>query len=258
MSREAFEGTYDVQLSSGTPFGLDTQVDVILDGDKTLVRFRPPDSTQSITQEATFDARNQSLRLELERPYEVMFISRFAPPTGAAQIFGEGYQAIYGLVVLENRPELPVRRNAVWSAESLEQPPSVPGPPVANPIQVQDFLGTYRLRTTSGTQFGISTQVRIFEVDGGPRISSTDFFGRVLELTDVQLVAETGSLLALDQIEIGGTPQPAFFQVSIAEDAGQGGRLDKAIYGVTIVGDPEQTGIWGGDDEEGGSTSLPG
>ncbi|NJL29367.1 MAG: hypothetical protein HC897_16505 [Thermoanaerobaculia bacterium] len=242
MSIESFLGTYRVTTTYGTQFGLDTEV-VIGSSEAGLeVQIRPPGRTSPESLPATYDAEAETLQLALAEPAAQMFIAR---------VREVDYRAIYGVVVFEPTDDRPVRRLAVWGANLLVAEFAEPNPTVTNPARQELFRGIYRIKATAGAQFGVGSTLEVGEVlpDGTQSLSIVNALGQELADTpQLSYDAATGSL--------GGptTPQgsPVKIRMSLAAIPDTTGATINVVYGLSLVGDPEQAATWAGDDDGAG------
>ena len=236
MSLQDFYGTYQVQTASGTEFGLDTSV-VISEGDSdgASVQFTLPSTTETKTLSATYDDTTEALRIELEaQNARVMFISRFVDPTP-----GVSYRAIYGIVLMEEI-EGQVRRSPVWSAKLMT--PSVgDSQPTGTPMQPGSFTGTYRVRTTADTQFGLSSVITI----DSREIEIVNGLGTSVLTAPLSYEPETASLIGSAQSPAESPEVPVTIAMSLAIEGDT-----KYLYGTFVIGDPEQGGTYGAEEDD--------
>lgn len=241
MSLQDFYGTYKVQTSSGTSFGLDTRVIIEekLEAEKpdpaVKVRFIPPNAEPGESRDASYDATTDALLLKLDPPARVMFISRFVDPSPSST-----YRAIYGILVMEPAPGEP-RRSPVWSAR-LTAPGTGCDVRVENPLPAAEFSGKYQVRTTADAQFGTDSLIALGPAqDGALSLCITNALLQDIHAPshvhyDPATVSVVGSL--------SSGPVTVAMSLAVEDNVRQ-------LYGTFVVADPEQGGTYGGDDEGG-------
>ncbi len=256
MALEDFFGIWDVQLTSGTPFGIGSRVCIDpspLGSDRARLQF---ESLQNSHIEAVFNPAMEALEVTtgLTGPARAMYISRY---TEAAS----GYRAIYGLTIYEDlgRPGGPWL--TVWGADmppvalSVDIPRSIGtgeeiAEEIADRVQASSFDGTYKTASTSGAQFGIGSEL-VFK-EGGSRITITNGLGNPISvpasLTFDFLTASLQGVTLRDQAPV---------QTEVWSFATYATK--RYIYGLSIQDNslsrvrddwPEQAGACGAEEED--------
>lgn len=256
MSLQDFYGTYEVQNTSGTAFGLDTTV-VIADqlADGTIpVSFTPSTgnggtAAATITVSATYEESTDSLRVAQQGETEVMFISRFVDPTP-----GSTYQAIYSIVITPPAEDQP-RRLRVWSARLTAAASGTDIPVGTDALPQEAFAGNYLVGTTVDSQFGAGSEVTITQQSNGfLSLEIVNALGISITVTtlsyDAAAVAVRGTTNGTLNGPNGAELVPAVVAMSLARVGGESGVEEKYLYGTFIVGDPEQGGTFAGEDDD--------
>ncbi len=177
MAIEDFFGIWDVQLTSGTPFGIGSRVVIDpspLSGNRARLHF---ESVQNPFVDAVFDPATQALEVTagLGGPARAMYISRYTD-------LATGYRAIYGLTICEDLAASGVPWLTVWGAElppealqelSVGESEEIDESP--DRLLASSFDGTYKAGSTTGSQFGVGSEL-VFK-DGGSRITITNGLG---------------------------------------------------------------------------------
>lgn len=249
MALSDFFGTYQVRTSAGTQFGLGTVVTVEYSEDPEggvgviSVKFEVPNQIPR-TFEAQYDDTTEVLSLALQTPALEMFISRFVDPL-------TDYQALYGIVLMdETLPGL-----AVWGAERVVQEAVDPGGATTAPVDLGEFAGVYRVRSTAGAQFGVLSEITIPAPGSGGEmaLSITNALGQpISDLPSLTFDPGTRSLHGYTTVPVGGNALPITIQLSLCQTTDTAGNPVKYLYGMSTIGDPQQAGVWGGDSQGGG------
>lgn len=256
MAEQDFYGSYTVQTASGTDFGLGTEVRIEKTGEQGVLDVSFVNANGSTTQPAHYQAETDSLRLPLEgsSKAEAMFISRYVdravdPPSD--------YRAIYGIVVLYPVEDEPLQ-SPVWSAK-LDQATGGGVPSAGGPaLSAQDFAGSYTVRTTANSQFGRDSTIEV----GPPDADGVSTFEIVNGLGDSVQTPPTVTYQADTVTMVGslgdeeGNPTVTV-SIAIAPRTNAAGEEVKHLYGTFVIGDPQQAGTYGGDDEGGGGFVIP-
>ena len=254
MAIEDFDGGYEVTTSSGTQFGIGTEVQIWHQtNDSVLVIFQSPLGMTQLS--GTYDDQADALRLPIQNG-EVMYISRYVDSDPS-----KAYRSIYGIVINTNpaadaRIYLPV-----WSALPPDaQSTGSSGNPLGSTdsLAPSDFVGEYFIRTTADSQFGVVSTVSITESESGSDLDLdvTNALGNSVLSTELSFDSDTVSVIGETTGTVSDPDSPdgtrdvrLVFAMSIATEVTNGVET-KYGYGIVTVGDPEQGGTFGG--EEGG------
>lgn len=248
MAISDFMGSYQVRRTSGTQFGFQTTVSIRAQPGqvaKVMVSIAPPNQPAQIFA-ALYDEKHECLRIELEKPGRVMFVSRYNDEDA-------NYEAIYGVVVMDNLAL------GLWSAELLE-----PDGRAACAAQSADLVKagaaiepervciSYRVTSSTCTQFGLASTVVVDGSSSRPggkwSLAIEDVLGQDIPTPNVMTFDQSnGSLIG--KTVVGSSSTPVVFQASFAQVDADDKRRVKIIYGLSVIGDPEQGGIFGGEDE---------
>lgn len=244
MAQEDFNGHYQVVISAGTEFGIDTEVEIRETDGQTTVAFVLPiqgktDPPAVGEYEARYDESLDCLRVGLDGE-RVMCISRY-PELGA------DYHAIYSIVT-EPRVQGQVRRLPIWAAKRLDSPPSA-GEPGSSPIGFSDFVGDYVVASTVNTQFGAGSKARI---DENGQLTIWNALGMQIVELRLKLDPTTISVHGNHSTTVEGPDGPVTLEItvvaSLADEAGI-----KYLHGNFTIDDPEQAGTFGGEEDNPGN-----
>jgi len=229
MALEDFYGIWDIQLSSGTRFRVDSTVHIgplEPPGVNIVFEHAPDEPVMGL-----YDPSMEAIQVSDPESSAMMYISRYARKDQA-------YKAIYSLVIYAS----PVPALAVWTA-AIQPPGQLPAsePPAIVP---SSFDGTYRVQSTFGTPFGIGSTL---EISGNAHITINDSGISVPAPESLVFDLFTDSL---EGVISPGTPQELLHLWSLATYKGT-----RYLYGLSIRGTdgtddwPEQTGACGAEEE---------
>lgn len=227
MAKQDFYGEWSVEDTTGTPFGLGTSITIApgVDGDVDIV-FEPPIGEPR----ATYDEGMEALLIFGLPNIGVLFVSRYVDQ--AADFYG-----IYGLALVGSN-----LRTAVFMATG-ERPPDA-GSLGSSAISGSDFIADFKISTTCGAQFGKGSTVAIGQAEEDVcTLAISNVAGESVKAPDTMvfdpLVCALGGAMETEEnVEIR-------LQVSLAV---LGSR--RYVYGLSVYGDPEEAGAWGGGEEE--------
>lgn len=241
MALQDFYGTYEIQCSAAADCGLFTQVEVAWNEryERIEVTFRFEHREPDVFTNVQYLPSSDALHIPLESPLKGMWISRFFSTL-------DDYRAIYGIVVIEDRNEK-IRRSPVWSAE-LTIAGSGHDEPVVDPTPADAFLGRYDILTTTDVQFGMGSLLSLTEVlEPTPSMQLT-----ILNALDQVVVADFGVTYDPDSVSITGNseqndyPSDLLIRTTLSVAFVEG---ETFTYGLVLLGDPEQGGTFGGEEE---------
>lgn len=227
MSERDFFGTWTVSLTAGTPFGAKTRI-TITEGDPTSITFDPPVSGGDLEM-SYVDALDMLQVQGIEGIDSSLFLAVYLDPEVA-------YRSVYGVATVGSA--LVTFAAAANETLLVSSTPST-GSPVSMPA-------TFIVRSASGCEFGLASRFDFrFDLRSvGEEVGLTivDVIGRVLLPPALSWVSPT-TLRGLGTVTEEKIPMA--LQCSFVE---LGGR--KRCFGISVVGDPENSGVWGADEEE--------
>lgn len=251
MAFEDFQGRYQVKLTSGTQFGIGTEVEVKADpaagAAGVEVVFHPPGQSP-VSVGGRYDADRERLELTLKAPERVMLISRFYDERF-------DYRGLFSLVVVD-QPGAggPAYRFCTWSAArpSTEAPAAVQA--AVRRKAGADAGRGYVITSTANTQFGFLSRLTL-GAEGFRPMGIVDAAGApVSPMPSLELDPDTRCLWGSTQLA-GAESEPLTVWVSEGRVEVDGAPLS-LIYGLSYVGDPDQAGTFGGQEESGGTGAF--
>ncbi len=235
MPQEDFIGLWTVSRTSGTPFGIGAEFN-IEEADDTLTAGL---NGQALT--ITYDAVTNVVTLDGIEGMETLKLAVYKDPS-------TGYRAIYGggVSITKNEQERLVTCAAETDPISL--------PPEEFQADSEVTSQWFKVSTTSGTQFGVGSTVELKPNDpSNPNglLLIKNVLGQPaleLEIQPVALAETTFKGTHPDAVVEGGSKTVSLsVQFSLIQ-------LDKdgptRIFGIQVVDDPENSGVWGGDEED--------
>lgn len=258
MAFEDFEGRYQVKLTSGTQFGIGTEVEIKADPAAGVggveVVFHPP-GQHPVREAGTYDAARECLQLSLEAPERVMLISRFYDPRF-------DYRGLFSIVVVdEAAPGGPAFRFCTWSAARPSVEPGAVRQEAAERRAGEATAGrSYVITSTANTQFGFLSRLTV-GAEGVRPLGIVDAAGAsVSPMPALEHDPDTHCLWgSIDLPAFGsdgeGEPLTVWVREGVVELDGE---LLSLLYGLSYVGDPDQAGTFGGQEESGGTGAFRG
>lgn len=238
MALKDFCGTWDVRVATATvppvpaPGGSVRIEHTQPSGTEVSIAFDSGQGQTTVTGDYQQDTDSIQVLSQQPDPQEEIYISRYANED-------HSYRAIYGLTIRSD-PDPAV---AVWGARSQEPPPAIlPTEPAAAP---SPFDGTYRVKTTTETDFPVGTRLDISM--NGTRITVNPCD------TGAESLAHPLTFDPLTDSVRGDLGDPTMLRVWSLATTPEGKRH---IYGLSIplaaIGGielPEQGGACGAEDE---------
>lgn len=235
MAEEDFNGEWRVHDTSGTPFGIGTLINISKPNNKIEVTFDPPAGDPEQIH-ARYEGGLEALIITGVLNTGDIYVSRYVDEDNS-------YYGIYGLALMDGNT-----RTAVFTAGAMSTPSR--GPAEARDVSGSSFEGFYSVGTTSGAQFGKQSTVQIEDEGGSIHIENVT--GELIETPESLFFDEAVAALR-GSIEDPGKPIVRF-QISLGPQEPR-----KHVYGLSVVGDPEEAGAWegGDDDPPPGDDTLP-
>ncbi len=233
MPQQDFLGLWTVRRTSGTPFGVGTEIDIGESGENLTA------TVNGQAHSITYLSDAKLVQIDGIEGMESLMLAVFRdPPTG--------YRAVYGggLSIARNSSA----RIVVCAAET--DPTTLAPEAFKENSEVPSKW--FKVVTTSGTQFGVGSSVELQPVAGAESGTLTitnalDELALALEIRQVDGTTGTFKGTNPEAIVKGDTTIPLSVQFSVVQ-------LDEQnpprIFGIQVVGDPENSGVWGGDEED--------
>lgn len=236
MALEDFYGPWSVYLTSKTPFGFGTPIMVGVD-DKN----RPVVWLDGQAYETAYDDEADQLSVTGIKGIDQLVMAHYADPDES-----ESYVALYGVGLLTDSG-IPGKL-AVFTAVSLAESAADAVPrSAASGRTASSVSGKYLISSTSGSQFGAGSVIELdadaSSPDGASALTITNVFQSQIPSPDSLYPTGSGNAL-VGMVEDEDVPRTVV-QCSFVELGG----LNR-IFGLGVVGDPENSGTWGGDEEE--------
>ncbi|MCG8460312.1 MAG: hypothetical protein MI919_28855 [Holophagales bacterium] len=250
MALEDFYGQWQVWQTAGTSFGLGDLLTLGgLDGELS-VAFDPPVSSPDL--QVRYDASRDQVEIEGLPRTRRLVIARYVDPSDY------DYRALYGAAKMDGTGRLPERMatfSAVYYAALSAPWQYDPTAPSEVTLTGSDFDGNWVVKSTSGSQFGIRSAVSVKAAGGDVHITSA-----------LLATVPTPEVMAFDQESgtLGGkidatesNPQTVI-QLAQAPLPSASGGTTRSLFGLAVVGDPENSGVFGGDEEDPAPQPNPG
>ncbi len=240
MAEENFYGIWQVRDTSGTLFGHGTTITVQAD---LGITFDPPAGEAPW---AKYNPVLDALEIYGLAGTKIMYVSHYMDVE-------QSFYAIYGLALMYGTDGAAGFRKAVFMAQ---REVLIEGGGVSSlrEVDASTFANTdpFVVKTTTGAQFGKASHIKI--IDNGDdschvniENATKDPAGTATNMAfDSDVCALKGPL---DNSEV-------IFQIS-QFSIETGDSTMQHIYGLSVVGDPEEAGAWGGDDDPGGGDVDP-
>lgn len=139
--------------------------------------------------------------------------------------------------------------------------------------QIGDFVGQYTLTWAEGVDGLLQANQQLFigtGTHGDPEPTLTENYSVVVGVTFWDAVAErrvlepnsddpflflydAGQLLRLQLVK---TDTPFRMQISLSKVQSVSGMMSKYAYGIALIGDPEEVGVWGANGNPPGSPKI--
>lgn len=222
MAQANFLGIWNVLSTAGTNFGIGSTVTIgAAGGEQVSVIIVAPVAVAGLALPGTYNPATDAIKIESAT--RTMFISRYFDES-------QGFYALYGLAIETGTGTL-----SVWMAQAAGVPSVALGV-----CPEPGFDGTYTVRSTVDAQFGTGSPVLIVasNITITNALSQQNVPGPTALVFDAWTCSLQGSATVDDQ--------PIVLQVSVASHAGR-----RYLYGLALVGDPQQAGTWGAEDNEG-------
>lgn len=256
MALEDFYGEYQVEVSCSMNFGnfsvVHIQAGDTSDAEITItpsnVDFSGLDAARTQTFPAVYDPAMEELRIDWRvegGEAHDMLISRYFDGL-------ENYKVIYGAVRMKLTGEQGRILHAPnWAARAASNLSAEGNPAAGNEgsrpaiAAVEDFYGSYIVRSTANAQFGTLSTIEIGDQNGVTtlriRNAGGQEVGRVSMALDEETVSLQGDLL------LANPGETAIIAVSLSAERGTD--IERVIYGSVAVDDPEQGGTYVAEDE---------
>ncbi len=219
-----FIGTWAVSLTSGTPFGVDTQITI--SEDPNSITFVPSASRGAL--EMQYDQALDMLRIDgISGLDSSLYLAVYRDPEVA-------YRALYGVAMIGDAL-------VTFGAAADQTPTTSSSGSTGSPVVPAP---AYIVRSASGSQFGLGSRLEFVSEEEGANLTIVDIIGRRLLAPGLGWVGPT-TLQGLELVNVQGRPVPLGLQCSFVEIDGR-----KVCFGLSVAGDPENSGVWGADEEE--------
>ncbi|MEM7051940.1 MAG: hypothetical protein AAF604_19895 [Acidobacteriota bacterium] len=232
MAEQDFLGVWRVWLTAGIPFGLGTEITIDSQNGVLSVTTEPEvgEGLQITYWESDDQMRITGLPMTPE-----LVLAHYRDPDPTID-----YRALYGAALME-ATDLKQSRLALCYADHVADTTTSTSGERQAPTNPWGNDQIWKVQASSGSQFGIGSTVTLGE--GNSVLSISNVFGEAIPpVPTMQYVAESGALRG----ELPANEHPRIVvQCSIADFDG-----DQRIFGVGVIGDPEASGVWGGDEED--------
>ena len=234
MPQDDFIGTWTVSRTSGTPFGIGAEFDI----EKVDDKLKADLNGQALT--ISYEEITNVVTIDGIEGMESLMLAVYKDPS-------TGYRAIYGggLSISRNAQE----RLVTCAAET----DSIALPPDEFQANSEVTSQWFNVSTTSGTQFGVGSTVELQPNPSNPSglLLIRNALGQPALELEIQPVARAETTFKgthPDAVVEGGSETVSLsVQFSLIQ-------LDETgptrIFGIQVVDDPENSGVWGGDEED--------
>ena len=234
MPRQDFNGNWTVSHTSGTPFGIGAEIDITetgasLDGKDLVI---------------VYDKANDVVLISGIDGMQTLVLAVFKDRASEGEMVG--YRAIYGGGLSNAQSDDGAPRLVTCAAQT--DPTGLTLDEFRTDTEVP--TKTFTITTTSGTQFGVASNVSLQagEDQGTGNLTITNALDQpALDLEIRQINGTDATFKGTDpETVVGETPRLSV-QISLVQLPEDGA---SRIFGIEVVGDPENSGVWGGDEDD--------
>ncbi|MEM1179512.1 MAG: hypothetical protein AAGM22_14285 [Acidobacteriota bacterium] len=228
MQLANFVGTWNVQLTAGTPFGYGTTIDIQDNEGTPTVAFDPPVPSSELS--ATFVPEEDALEIVGINNLSALRIGLYTDPDAQT-----GYRALYGtgLASSSGRVEQSVAFTAVLAKQTPEPPLSATAGTAT--------AGAFKVRASSGSQFGVGSDIQLAVAPESAVFMVTSALGSAL--SPITLVPVDGNSLVLRGETVSANGLRTIVQCTVMTLNNR-----RRLCGIAVVGDPESSGVWAADE----------